>query len=113
MSLQQPPPSGAGRRPSRWRGLAVALPITLVVGFGVDACNGLPVSRGAASPGAWLAAILALGGLYLLGESAGDTLNSRDKVTDPLWRRCLHLAALLALWVAFIAAYQGILRLAA
>jgi hypothetical protein len=41
---------------------------------------------------------MGLGGLYLLGEGIGEFTASWDKVTDPLWKRVLHLMTLLAIW---------------
>ena len=90
----------------------VAIPMLLVaVGLGVDACVGLPVTRGATSPQAWFAGVVGLGALYLLGEYASEGVGSRDKVTDPLWLRIARLAALLALWVVFVAGLQLVVAL--
>ena len=84
-------------RRQRARRLLLVIPIViLVMGLGVDMCSGLPLSQGARSPQAWLAGILALGALAILGDGVGEFIGSRDKVTDPLWRRALHLVALLA-----------------
>jgi hypothetical protein len=66
--------------------------------FAMDACLGLPVTRDAASWPALLGGLMGLGGLYLLGEGVGEFTRSWDKVTDPLWKRVLHLMTLLAVW---------------
>jgi hypothetical protein len=50
---------------------------------------------------AWMFGILSLGALYLAGEGAAEWISGRDAVTDPLWRRLLHLALLLAVVVVF------------
>ncbi len=79
--------------------IGVAL-LLLAMGLLSDLYLGLPVSHGAKSVLPWLGGILGLGSLCLLGEGAADWVHARDKVTDPLWRRVLHLITLLALWGA-------------
>jgi hypothetical protein len=104
MNANNVPPAGEvihGRR--RVRRILIALPfVLLAVGFGIDACSGLPVSRAARSPYAWLGGVLGLGALYLVGEGAAEWVSGPDKVTDPLWMRTLRLIALLGLWGLFL-----------
>lgn len=76
--------------------------LLLALGFGTDACMGFPLSRDTASVPKWLAGLLGLGALYLLGEGAAEWIGSREKVTDPLWKRVFHLQAMLALWAALM-----------
>jgi hypothetical protein len=88
-------PGGPGKG-HVWR-LVAGLPLIFVgVGFAADACLGLPVSRGSASLPALLGGLMALGGLYVLGEAVGEWTTAWDKVSDPLWKRVLHLLTLLA-----------------
>lgn len=94
---------GGPERPRFWR-FIVGIPLfVLALGLGLDACEGFPLSRGATSVSKWLLGVLGLGALYLLGEGAGEWISSKDSVTDPLWKRFLHLLALLALIGAFVA----------
>ncbi len=86
--------------------------LLLAVGFGVDACSGLPVTRGARSGLAWLGAVLAFGALYWAGEGLGERLCAWDKKSDPLWKRSLFLVALLAFWAIVLVAFQVVFRLA-
>lgn len=103
-------PDGATARGGVWR-MVIGVPLLLAaLGVASDACMGLPVWRGAASRQAWLGGVLGLGALYLLGEGVGEWIGPKDKVTDPLWRRLLHLMALLALWSALILAAWLLLR---
>jgi hypothetical protein len=74
--------------------------LLLAMGLMTDLFLGLPVSHGAKSVLPWLGGILGLGSLCLLGEGAADWIHGRDKVTDPLWRRVLHLMQLLAFCAA-------------
>jgi hypothetical protein len=62
------------------------------------------VAQGSQSWIEWLFWMLGLGGLYLLLEAAGEWLERRDSVQDPLPKRIWHLALLLVggvvVWVA-------------
>jgi hypothetical protein len=40
---------------------------------------------------------MGLGALYVIGEGVMGWVVEKDKVTDPVWRRALHLAAMLAM----------------
>jgi hypothetical protein len=87
-----------------WRlGLAVSL-VVLALGIAMDACSGLSLSRNAASWPKWLAGVMALGALELLGEGAGEWLWSSDAVTDPLLKRVPRLATALFLCGVFLLA---------
>jgi hypothetical protein len=91
----QPNRGTAGTRRRLWR-LVIILPFfLLIVGMWADLWSGLPVIRHAKSVLAWVAGTLGLGALYVMGEMGGEWINNRDRVTDPLWRRVLHLLALL------------------
>ncbi len=79
----------------KWR-LLFGLPLLVVVlGLISDACMGFPLTRHARFPGRWLAGVLGLGGLWLLGEAGGTWITERDKTIHPLWRRTLSLGLLL------------------
>jgi hypothetical protein len=94
-----------------WRiilGIAVCL---LAVGLVVDAAIGLPVLRGAQSPKALLSGLLALGGFFFFAESAFAYITSADKVTNPLWKRLLHVVAQLCLWAVVLVGVWLISRL--
>ena len=80
-----------------WR-FVVGIPLLVLgLGLGMDACQGFSLLRGATSTSKGLGGLLGLGALYLLGEGAGEWIGSKDQVTNPLWKRVLHLLALLAL----------------
>jgi hypothetical protein len=89
-------------RRSWWRLGSIIVIFVFAVGVGMDACAGFPVSRAATSTWKWLLGICGFGALYLLGEGAGDWINSRDKPSDPILRRIVHLLALLGLCGAFL-----------
>ena len=95
-----------------WRAAVRWVLVALAVGLGVDACWGLPVTRGARSGFGWLSGVLAFGALYWAGESLGERLCSLDKQSDPLWKRTLFLISLLAFWGVVLVAFQVIFRLA-
>lgn len=69
--------------------------LLLVAGLLADAQLGLPLSRGVRATAAWLAGLLGLGALYGLGEMGAAWINARDHVHHPLWKRVMHLFALL------------------
>jgi hypothetical protein len=92
--------------------ILIGAPFLIVfVGFVTDACGGLPVLRGARSPWAWLGGVAGLGTLYLLGEGAVGWVGDRDKVSDPFWKRVLHLIALLSVWGIFLIAFAIVIML--
>jgi uncharacterized membrane protein len=95
-----------------WRAAVRWVLVLLAVGLGVDACSGLPVTRGARSGFAWLGGVLAFGALYWAGESLGERLCSLDKQSDPLWKRTLFLISLLAFWGVVLVAFQVVFRIA-
>jgi hypothetical protein len=80
-----------------------------IAGFVSDVFSGLPVLRSSRSWTAWAVGTAALGLFCLVGEGAGERINARDRVTDPLWRRTGHLALLLALWALFAIGVGGII----
>jgi len=92
---------GSGRRDRGhrvpWR-IALGVPIMAVaLGLAMDAYSGFAFGSGVRWTGGWVAGLLASGSMYLLAEGAAGWIGSRDKVTNPLWRRVLHLTAMLAL----------------
>jgi hypothetical protein len=92
--------------------MVIGIPILLfAIGLLSDLFLGLPVSRDVKSIFSWIGGILGLGALYLLGEGAGAWIGSKDKVTDPLWRRVMHLMALMALCGACCLAVWLFMRL--
>ena len=101
----QPETTPSERKPRRvWR-LVVGVPLLMVsLGLAMDACTGFSMLTRARSHGGALAGIFGLGALYLLGEASADAVVSRDHITDPLYRRVLHLGALLGLWGACVLA---------
>ncbi len=80
-----------------WRILVGAPIMALALGLATDACSGFALRSGVRSSARWLAALLGSGAMYLLAEGAAGWIGSRDKVTNPLWSRVLHLTAILAL----------------
>jgi hypothetical protein len=96
----------------RIRRILIGVPIILfALGLAIDACSGLPVSRGARSPQPWLAGVLGLGGLYMFGESAAGWVGQGDKVSDPLWMRVFRLLGLLSVWGLFVLAAHYLMML--
>ncbi len=96
----------------RVRRILFGAPLVLLgVGFSLDACSGMPVSRTAQSPQAWLGGLLGLGGLYLMTEGAIGWLSNRDSVSDPIWKRGLHLVAILAVWGLMVLGAELLLML--
>jgi len=92
-----PPAQGSKRRWWRW---AFGLPVLLIVlGIIMDTLSlDVPLSAKAISVPKWITGVLALGALWLAGESAGDWLWSADRTTDPLTKRVSRLVAALFLW---------------
>jgi hypothetical protein len=75
------------------------------VGLMVDACAGFPlIASGSKSWSGYVLGILGLGALYLLSEGVAGSIGDRDRVTDPLWKRSMHLLFLLLV----VAAFSGI-----
>ena len=105
----------AQQRPSAWkratRFVAILALFLIAVGFIFDLFSGLPLLRLSRSWTAWLAGVVALGALYLLGEGAGEWIDARDKVSHPLWKRVWHLALLLGLVVLVAIAAGEIMRM--
>jgi hypothetical protein len=102
MTETEPVEPCRGSRAVPWR-IIVGVPLlVLALGIVTDVCMGFPLGHKARSAGGWLAGVVGFGALYLVGEGACEWLGSRDKVTDPLWVRALHLGAMLALWGALV-----------
>jgi hypothetical protein len=77
--------------------IAVALPVLLfAVGAATDLLGGLEFWKRARSANAWTIGILAFGVLYVIGEAGVGWIDSRDRPSDPLWKRVLRLATLVA-----------------
>lgn len=73
----------------------VLIGIVFVVGLVGDPFGSFELWAAKRSVGAWVLGILALGGLYLVGEVVGDRIHRRDKTSDPLRMRVLNLLLLL------------------
>jgi hypothetical protein len=75
--------------------VAIALPALLfAVGGASDLLGGLEFWKHSRSTKAWTIGVLAFGALYVIGEAGVGWIDSRDKPSDPLWKRLLHLALL-------------------
>ena len=106
------PTDEASHGSRRLRRILIGLPfVLLALGLGIDACSGLPISRAARSPYAWLGGVLGLGALYLLGEGAAEWIASQDKASDPYWMRALRLVALLGFCGALLVAFHYLIAL--
>ncbi len=103
------------KRSSTWKRaahfVAILSLLLAALGFFLDLFSGLPLLRSSRSWLAWLAGIVSLGVLYLLGESAGEWINARDKISHPLWKRVWHLALLLGMAVLVAIAAGEVIRM--
>jgi hypothetical protein len=86
--------------------------LLVALGLMTDLFSGLPLSLTARSWGTWLLGIIALGVLYLLAEGGGGWIDSRDKVSPPLWKRVWHLTLLLGLAVVVSLVAGAVIRAA-
>jgi hypothetical protein len=99
-----------GKRRLYW---LAAVPVVLVAfGLAADLMLGLPIVQHARSPLAAMLGLAGLGVLYVVGEWVGDRIHARDSTDQPLWRRVLHLAALLLSAVLLLAAMWLLVMLA-
>src|SRR5260221_14794592 len=84
--------------------LLLGVPLFVIgVGFWNDLLSGLALSRTVTSLFSWGGLMLAGGGLYLAAEAGVELIGQRDKTSDPIWKRLLHLIALLAFMGALLA----------
>ncbi|HEY2931783.1 MAG TPA: hypothetical protein VGK99_08530 [Acidobacteriota bacterium] len=95
-----------------FRFLVILAFFTLVIGLIIDVFSGLPVTKGARSVMAWVAGILGIGALYIIGELGADWIHQKDRVSDPLLKRVLHLLALLAFVVIVVLCMITVVRMA-
>jgi hypothetical protein len=93
-----------------FRVLVILAFFTLVIGLVIDVFSGLQVTKGARSVIAWAAGILGLGAIYIIGELGADWIHQRDRVSDPLLKRALHLLALLAFVVIVVLCMIAVVR---
>jgi hypothetical protein len=78
--------------------VVLGIPVFLLaIGLMTDLFAGLPFTRSAGSASRLVGGLIGLGALYAVGEGAVGWVVEKDKVTDPGWKRGLHLAALLAM----------------
>jgi hypothetical protein len=90
--------------------LLIGVPLFVIgVGFWNDLLSGLALSRTATSLISWGGLMLAGGGVYLAGEAGAELIGRRDQIGDPLWKRLLHLIALLA-FIGVLFAFTGLLH---
>jgi|SRR5467141_4022313 len=90
--------------------LLIGVPLFVIgVGFWNDLLSGLALSRTAMSLISWGGLMLAGGGIYLTGEAGAELIGQRDQTSDPLWKRLLHLIALLA-FIGVLLALTVLLR---
>jgi hypothetical protein len=92
--------------------MAILVGCLVALGLMTDLFSGLPLSLTARSWGTWLLGIIALGVLYLLAEGGGGWIDSRDKVSHPLWKRVWHLTLLLGLAVVVSLVAGAVIRAA-
>ncbi len=83
--------------------IAIAVIVLLAFGYLIDLFSGFYVLRQAKSIYAGLAGLLIVSIFYLAGDAGSGWIGSKDKVTDPLYKRALRLLSLL-LFGAFILA---------
>jgi hypothetical protein len=83
--------------------LAVAPLVLVAFGLGADLMLGLPIIQHSRSLVAATLGLAGLGVLYLVGEWIGERVHARDSTEHPLWKRLLHLAALLLTGVLLLA----------
>ena len=104
------------RPPSKWKGairfVVILIVLLVVIGLITDVFSGLSLSLTSRSWTTWLLGIIALGVLYLLAEGGGEWIDSRDKVSHPLWKRVWHLTLLLGLVLVVSVIAGAIVRVA-
>ena len=99
------------RRHTLWV-LAGVPTVLLVFGLVGDLLLGLPLTQNARSPFAWIIGVAALGALHVLSEVTSGSIDARDSVHHPIWKRLTHLVALLLTWGLLVAAVWYVISLA-
>ena len=96
-------PPGSRRQAILRVGLGVPA-FLLAMGLMTDLFAGLPFSRGAGSIPRLVGGLIGLGAVYVIGEGVVGWVGERDKVTDPSWKRALHMAAMLGVLGGYLVA---------
>lgn len=102
---------------SKWQTIFIGFIVLLFFGFMLDLLSGFSILRNSKNIYSGIVGILLLALFYSIGEAGATWIGSRDKESDPLYKRAFHLSLLLAyggfviaaLWLFF--KYSGLMKI--